>query len=68
MFDVEQVRSGHGVTMRDVRTGDVHEVSEHTASRSLQPGQLICARVLPTGDTLQFFGGIEPVALHERRR
>jgi hypothetical protein len=27
---------------------------------------LICTRVLPAGDSMQFFGGIEPVALHQR--
>lgn len=66
VFDVEQVRAGRSVTVRDVRTGEVHEVAERTASQALQPGQLICARVLPTGDGLEFFGGIDPVALHER--
>ena len=67
IFDIEQVRSGEGVTVRDVRTGDVHEVRERTASRQLRTGQLICTRVLPVGDgTVQFFGGVEPVALHER--
>ncbi len=68
VFEVEQVQPGRGVTVRDVRTGDTHEVREATASRSLQPGQLICARVVHVGDAMQFFGGIEPVALHERDR
>ncbi|WP_024440941.1 SEC-C metal-binding domain-containing protein [Mycobacterium sp. UM_WGJ] len=67
VFDVEQVQPGHSITVRDVRTGDVHEVIERTASRMLQPGQLICARVVPTDDdVVEFFGGIEPVALHQR--
>ncbi|KKC01173.1 tetratricopeptide repeat family protein [Mycolicibacter arupensis] len=66
VFDVEQVRPGRGLTLRDVRTGEVHEVTERTASRILQPGQLICARVVPTGEGMEFFGGVEPVALHER--
>ena len=67
VFEVDEVRRGHGVTVRDVRTGDRHEVSERTASRMLKPGQLMCARILPVGDgTLQFFGGLEPVALQER--
>ena len=66
MFKIEQVRSGESVTVRDLRTGDTHEVRERTASRQLQPGQLVCAHVLPAGDTMQFFGGLEPVALHER--
>ena len=66
VFEVEQVHRGQGVTVRDVRTGDTHEVRERTASRQLKPGQLVCARVVPAGDTMQFFGGLEPVALHER--
>jgi hypothetical protein len=66
VFEVEQVHRGQGVTVRDVRTGDTHEVRERAASRQLMPGQLVCARVVPAGDTMQFFGGLEPVALHER--
>ena len=66
VFEVEQVRPGQGVTVRDVRTGDTHEVRERAASRQLQPGQLICTRAVPAGDSMAFFGGIEPVALHER--
>ena len=66
VFEIEQARPGHGVTVRDVRTGDLHEVRERSASRQLKPGQLICARVVPDGQGMQFFGGIEPVALHER--
>jgi hypothetical protein len=66
VFEVEQVRRSQGVTVRDVRAGDTHEVREQAASRQLKPGQLICARVVPAGDSMQFFGGIEPIALHER--
>ncbi|HYO04029.1 MAG TPA: SEC-C domain-containing protein [Mycobacterium sp.] len=66
VFEVDEVQRGHSVTVRDVRTGDRHVVRERTASGFLKPGQLICTRVLPAGDTMQFFGGLEPVALHER--
>jgi hypothetical protein len=66
VFEVEKVHRGQGVAVRDVRTGDTHEVRERAASRQLKPGQLVCARVVPAGDTMQFFGGLEPVALHER--
>ncbi|MBS4727432.1 SEC-C domain-containing protein [Mycobacterium sp. SM1] len=64
VFEVERVRAGQSVTVRDVRSGDRHEVRE--GGRGLRPGQLICARVLPTGDGERFVGGLEPVALHER--
>ncbi|MFB9688202.1 SEC-C metal-binding domain-containing protein [Amycolatopsis plumensis] len=66
VFEVEQVRPGEGCTLRDVRTGDIHQVSERTGSRQLKTGMLICARVVPVGETEQIFGGIEPVALKDR--
>ena len=66
VFEVESVNPGESITVRDVRNGDVHEVRERTASRQLKAGQLICARVVPAGDSMQFFGGVEPIALHER--
>jgi hypothetical protein len=65
VFEVEKVDPGESLTVRDVRNGDVHDVRERTASRQLKAGQLICARVVPAGDSMQFFG-IEPIALHER--
>ncbi len=66
VYEIERVRRGAGFTMRDVRTGDVHQVRERTASQAVTAGVLVCARVVPVGDTTQIFGGIEPVALHER--
>ncbi len=66
VFEVEKVNRGESLRVRDVRNGDVHDVHERTASRQLKAGQLICARVVPAGDSMQFFGGIEPIALHER--
>ena len=66
VFEVTAVRRGEGLTVRDLRTGDVHEVRERAGSRQLGSGQLICARVVPTGTTMQIFGGIEPIELHER--
>lgn len=66
VFEVERVQPGQGVTVRDVRTGERHEVRERAASRQLQPGWVVCAHVLPAADTEQFFGGLERVAPHER--
>jgi hypothetical protein len=62
----EVVAVHRGMTMRDVRTGDVHEVQEETASRQVRAGQLYCARVVPAAETMQIFGGLEPVAIGER--
>jgi tetratricopeptide (TPR) repeat protein len=67
LFEVNDVKPGVRMTVRDVRSGDSHEVLSRTASRHLKSGQLICARLVPAGDdSMQFFGGIEPIALHER--
>jgi hypothetical protein len=66
VYEITQVRRGEGLIVRDVRTGDVHQVRERTASRQLTVGALICARIVPAGATTQIFGGVEPVALHER--
>ena len=68
VFEIESVKPGQSITVRDVRSGDKHDVHERTASRQLKAGQLICARVVPTGDDMQFFGGVEPISLHERDR
>lgn len=66
VHEVVSVRRNHGMTMRDVRTGDVHDVRERTASNQVKSGQLYCARVVPVGDTMQIFGGMEPVSIGER--
>jgi hypothetical protein len=66
VHEVEQVEHGRGLTLRDVRTGDIHQVHERSASTQLRTGELVCARVVPAGDTMQIFGGIEPVGLAQR--
>jgi hypothetical protein len=66
VHEVTAIHPGDNLTLRDLRTGDVCKVRERTAGRYLTTGQLICARVAPAGDTLQIFGGLEPIALHHR--
>ena len=66
VYDIEHVQRGAGLTVRDVRTGDRHQVRERRASRALRAGQLVCVRIVAAADTMQIFGGVEPVALHER--
>ncbi len=66
VHEVVAVRRGEQVTFRDVRTGDVHDVRERAGSQQVTVGALYCARVVPAGDTMQIFGGIEPVSLGER--
>ncbi len=66
VHEVQDVQPGRSVTLRDVRTGDVHEIPERTASRTLSIGDLICARVVPAGEVMAFFGGLEPISVGER--
>jgi hypothetical protein len=66
VYEVESVRPGQGLELRDLRSGDRYEVRERTASRSLKTGMLICTRVLPTGNLFEMYGGVEPIQLHQR--
>ena len=46
--------------------GNMHEVRERGGSRQVKAGELYCARAVPAGDTMQIFGGIQPVSIGER--
>lgn len=64
VFEVEHVQRGRTVTVRDIRTGDRHDLADQALSRSVRKGDLACTRLLPVGDTVEIFGGVEPVPLH----
>ncbi len=64
VFEVENVERGRCVTLRDIRTGDRHELADKALSRSVREGDLACTRLLPVGETVEIFGGVEPVPLH----
>lgn len=66
VWEIEAVTAGSGFRARDLRTGDRVDVRERTGSRTISRGLLVCARFVPAGDTVQCFGGIEVVPLHER--
>lgn len=66
LHEVEEVRPGAGLTLRDLRTGDRRDIREVAGSHQLHAGNLICARVVPAGDTWQIFGGIEPISQDRR--
>ncbi|MFC9767715.1 SEC-C metal-binding domain-containing protein [Rhodococcus jostii] len=68
VHEVEAVRPGKGMTLRDVRTGDRLEVTERSATTQLRAGDFFCARVVPAGSSMQIFGGIEPIAPSQRGR
>lgn len=59
VFEVTEVRHDEGMTIRDVRTGDILDVDERRGTHGMKVGTYILARPLPVGDdTLQFFGGL----------
>jgi hypothetical protein len=62
VFEVLDVRLDEGLTVRDVRTGDVLDVPERLGTRNMTVGRYVLARPLPTGSaTFTFFGGITKV-------
>ncbi|ORW66822.1 SEC-C domain-containing protein [Mycolicibacter senuensis] len=65
VFEIERVQRGGSVAVRDARTGERHEVAEYSAGYPLQPGQLVCARVVPVGVGMGFFG-LEPISVQQR--
>ena len=65
VFEIEHVDRGGSIAARDVRTGERHEVDKRTAKHPLRTGQLVCARVLPDGAGMRFFG-LEPVSVQQR--
>lgn len=59
VFEVTEVRAGAGLTLRNLRTGDVIDVDERAGSTGMPVGQLVLLRPLPTGTgRLQIFGGV----------
>lgn len=62
VHEVLDVRAGQGLVVRDLRTGDRHEVRERSLSRQVTGGALVCARVVPDGETHQLIGGVFGVA------
>ena len=66
VYEVEAVHAGLEFTVRDLRSGDHHDVRDRAASRQLRAGMLVCSRIVPAGDTIQIFGGIEVIGLQQR--
>lgn len=66
VYEVEAVQPGVGLTARDLRTGDRHEVAEVAGSSQLRPGMFVCTRLVPVGEEWLSYGGIEPVEQSQR--
>ncbi len=62
VYEIVETRRREGVTVRDLRTGEVLEVRERSFSTVARPGQRVCARAVPDGESHQFIGGIFEVA------
>ena len=58
VYEVLDTSAGHGLSVRDVRTGDRIEVRERSFSRQARVGELVCARVVPDGESHQLIGGL----------
>ena len=69
VFEVTDVRLDEGMTLRDLRTGDIVDVQERIGTHGMEVGRYILARPLPTGSGgRQFFGGITIVPDSARDR
>jgi hypothetical protein len=67
VYKVASTEPGQLVTLSDVRNGHLVKVTDEWGSVNLEPGTLVCARVLPAGSTMRTFGGIEPLAAEDKR-
>ncbi|MHA6507971.1 SEC-C domain-containing protein [Tessaracoccus sp. Y1736] len=65
VYEVASAIPGSSITLRDVRTGEVEEVTELDWSRRVEAGEYYCTRVAPTVVGLSVFGGLDPVAASE---
>ncbi|MDP9441271.1 MAG: DUF1841 family protein, partial [Actinomycetota bacterium] len=66
VHEVVALQPGAGMTLRDVRTGDVMEVRERTGSTQVAVGDLLFAHVVPDGIGYQIVGGIITIPLRLR--
>lgn len=57
VHEVGEVRAGDGVTLRDLRRGEVHDVHDVAFSAQARPGQLVLGWVVPDGDRHQLLPG-----------
>jgi hypothetical protein len=63
VHEITAVRAGVGVTLRDLRTGDIVDVTERKGSLQLAVADLVCAHPVFDGVGYQFVGGIRPIPL-----
>ncbi|MFD4291792.1 SEC-C metal-binding domain-containing protein [Rhodococcus sp. NPDC058505] len=61
VYEVTAVSPGRSLTLCDVAGGEPIEVVDAVAGHHFAVGGLVCARLLPTGESVRAFGGIEPI-------
>ncbi|MFE3292570.1 SEC-C metal-binding domain-containing protein [Rhodococcus sp. NPDC059234] len=61
LYEVTEVVPLRSLTLRAVTGGETVEVIDSVAGHNFAVGALVCARLLPTGESIRAFGGIEPV-------
>jgi hypothetical protein len=61
VYEVVEVSPRAGLSVRDLRTGDMLDVRERTFSTVATRGMLVCARAVPDGETHQLVGAVRPV-------
>lgn len=66
VHEIESVTPGSGLVTRDLRSDERREVRAPIESRFLNSGDLLCARIVPAGDTIQVCGEVEIVLPTER--
>jgi tetratricopeptide (TPR) repeat protein len=66
VYEVTSVRVGAGMSIRDLRTGDIVDVTERLGSTEVANGDLLLAHPVFDGEGYQFVGGIVPVPLSIR--
>ena len=58
VFEMVSVDEGEGFTARDILTQNTHEVREHTASKTLQPGDWVAGFIKPISGLYELEGSI----------
>ncbi|MFC4605538.1 SEC-C metal-binding domain-containing protein [Rhodococcus kronopolitis] len=66
VYEVTATTPGESLTLQDVRGGDPVEVVDEWGSQNFAVGTVLCARLLPTGESVRAFGGMEPIDPSER--
>jgi hypothetical protein len=58
VFEVLEVARNRSITMRDLQNGEVYTVTEKRATRTIAPGYLVSAHILPLPDQYHVTGAL----------